>query len=709
MLRIYAPDTPFSTDTLKVVFELFVSQLRGVADPRGQSFARYYYLLERLAMVKSFVLMLDLNCDDLVRQLFETLFESISADHSIRVESHMLDILVTVLEEIDAIPQMLIDVILENLLASAKSEKPASYALARSLLAKCAKVLHRPLNEFMQACLPTGAATIDSDHKEEWPRLLVELASVNVDLVAYLLPQLNEVVSIDDEATRLKGVELLAELLRLPANLVHAYPQLLHALLAKFTDVSVAVRCTAIEHGISLAQQPSLTDAVVAALKERVLDPEEKVRAALVHALCDACAATVRPFGPLIESACHRMLDKREGVRSATRSRLSQLYCRHLSDGLRATGGKDTAAVELPDELRGVPKKLLQCYGVEAGRDLHSKLEIETLLATKLLPSAPELRLPALCVVHATLDPPQRKAFGSLLRCKRSAQGQIGEWLALSAKLKENRSDADAKAKLDALVATMSREMVHSGLAKEVWDQLGQTKDKGVAKALLALASPASTYKEATGAQDELRRRMSARLNQNQTAVLVGIASRPAMTLMCRESAKGLLTGLCKRLDKAEKRTDDEAARDVSELELLTDFATLFPEVISSSGEPLVSALAKAHAAADACNAEAQLLLKVVHAASGQIAAESKEVRKQLVSTLCQSCCGKDAALGKLAAQCLTTKLLAPALRSRTFATLVSKLRPAIDGKAGPQQHTALTALGVLGKRTPDAFGDERR
>lgn len=41
----------------------------------------------RLAMVKSFVLMIDLRCDDLVRQLFETAFEAINPEHSIRVEN----------------------------------------------------------------------------------------------------------------------------------------------------------------------------------------------------------------------------------------------------------------------------------------------------------------------------------------------------------------------------------------------------------------------------------------------------------------------------------------------------------------------------------------------------------------------------------------------------------------------------------------------
>ena len=76
VLRIFAPESPYENETLKMVFELFISQLRGLHDDEGASFARYTYLVERLAMVKSFVLMLDLNFDDLVRQLVEVLLDS---------------------------------------------------------------------------------------------------------------------------------------------------------------------------------------------------------------------------------------------------------------------------------------------------------------------------------------------------------------------------------------------------------------------------------------------------------------------------------------------------------------------------------------------------------------------------------------------------------------------------------------------------------
>ena len=67
---------PLRSPSAQDVFELLVSQLHGLEDVEGPSYERYVYLIERLAVVQSLVLMPDLGCDDLIQQLFETLFSA---------------------------------------------------------------------------------------------------------------------------------------------------------------------------------------------------------------------------------------------------------------------------------------------------------------------------------------------------------------------------------------------------------------------------------------------------------------------------------------------------------------------------------------------------------------------------------------------------------------------------------------------------------
>jgi len=104
LIRIYAPEAPFDDDQLQVfrvlrsviyahidmkaIFKLFIEQLRGL-EKKGPLFQvnaklvvatciqlarqRYFYLLERLAVVKAFILIVDIS-DDLVVHLFGMLF-----------------------------------------------------------------------------------------------------------------------------------------------------------------------------------------------------------------------------------------------------------------------------------------------------------------------------------------------------------------------------------------------------------------------------------------------------------------------------------------------------------------------------------------------------------------------------------------------------------------------------------------------------------
>jgi len=514
---------------------------------------------------------------------------------------------------------------------------------------------------------------------------------------------------MDDESVRLKGVKLLAELFELPLshNVIHEYPMLLNAFAGKFQDISSEVRRATVLHAVDLVSlHSSLAERLVPALKERVMDPEEKVRAALVKAVCDACAERMEPLSAVLRDVGSRMLDKRPNVRAAARTGLCALYSRRLAAQLKVSAGEDAVA---PAGLEWLPQQLLQCYGAEASRDAESRLELEDLLQDKLLPNlatddADVMRARGLCIVHRDLQPRQRKALVALLRAKRTAQGHFAKWVELQRAIKEKRagpSDQDAAAKL---VADMCAVMPEPSRAKEVWDAIASSKDQKLAKNLALLASPSSSRAELLAARDDFRRRLSQRLPAASLPLAESIASRPAMLLGCSSVALAVLERIGERLDG-----DDhlDAAAGMAELSFLADLTHVFPEVLAKAGAKLVAIFATACAGGEACAPAARELMHVLHSVSVQLAAESPSVRKQLVSLLCQACCGKDAVAGKTAAQCLTTSLLVPSLRERTFSTLVGKLHAALKAKAGPQQHTALAVLGALAKRLPSSLGDD--
>lgn len=56
------------------IFNLIVGTFNGLSDTDGPSFRRIVVILETLAKYRSCVVMLDLECDDLVNEMFSTFF-----------------------------------------------------------------------------------------------------------------------------------------------------------------------------------------------------------------------------------------------------------------------------------------------------------------------------------------------------------------------------------------------------------------------------------------------------------------------------------------------------------------------------------------------------------------------------------------------------------------------------------------------------------
>ena len=138
-----------------------------------------------------------------------------------------------------------------------RSERPAAYELSRSLLDRCAKGLLSAIHSFLHDCLPnalSAEAAEESELRDEWRPLVVELARCSPDTVTYLLPQLEGVASMEDEETRLLSTQLLGEIFALEGcDVAKSVPSLFDSgFLGRMKDVSPAVRAAAVEVAVTL-------------------------------------------------------------------------------------------------------------------------------------------------------------------------------------------------------------------------------------------------------------------------------------------------------------------------------------------------------------------------------------------------------------------------------------------------------------------------
>lgn len=80
MLRLYAPDAPYTPAELRDIFQFFVRQLRnlGSAKVEASNVVQYHYLLQSLAEIKSIALVAELpGHEEIMTEFFRELFDVI--------------------------------------------------------------------------------------------------------------------------------------------------------------------------------------------------------------------------------------------------------------------------------------------------------------------------------------------------------------------------------------------------------------------------------------------------------------------------------------------------------------------------------------------------------------------------------------------------------------------------------------------------------
>ncbi|XP_027355812.1 serine/threonine-protein kinase PRP4 homolog isoform X2 [Abrus precatorius] len=128
--RITAPDAPYEDDQMKEVFQLIVSSFENLHDKLSRSYRKITSILETTAKVRSCVVMLDLECDALILEMFQHFLKATREHHPENVFSSMETIMALVLEESEDISLDL----LSPLLASIKKDNEEVSLIARKLV-----------------------------------------------------------------------------------------------------------------------------------------------------------------------------------------------------------------------------------------------------------------------------------------------------------------------------------------------------------------------------------------------------------------------------------------------------------------------------------------------------------------------------------------------------------------------------------------------
>ncbi|KRX97917.1 Sister chromatid cohesion protein PDS5 -like protein B [Trichinella pseudospiralis] len=411
LFRLYVPAGPFedSSDVFDVQ-SFLLDELKAIATAKNHLFGHYYYILETISNIKVFNLLIDMpNASEMALKLFKALFFIARAKDDEKIVNLTTEIIDSLLQEMDYLPEECLDFLMEHLVEPLKSEEVNAYNFAKKILIKS--------ENYIKASLSTalGSALLEEECAYHFIlkhccSIIVELYRVNPVFVMNIVPMLEIKFKSVEESERLNGIRFYEKLATdSDFNVIDDHPLLWKQFVARFSDISANVRlgCAKVV-GEILAIHPELTDELTEVLVMRSRDTDESVRLEILNIILKVIKNHTKNLNnELLNSVRARTLDKKFKVRKEALRCLGALNQKIVSGKLEGiTENLNTTSI---------CSKLLHTY---YSTNFDDRILCEKLFYTSIVPfKLPcEQRMNILLNVYATLDEPAVKCFNEIIK-----------------------------------------------------------------------------------------------------------------------------------------------------------------------------------------------------------------------------------------------------------------------------------------------------
>ncbi|KAF1865829.1 hypothetical protein Lal_00021830 [Lupinus albus] len=139
--RIAAPEAPYDDDHMKEIFKLIVASFEKLSHVSGCCYEKVLTIIDNVAKVRLCLVMLDLECDDLVIEMFQHFLKNIRSNHLRHVIDCMETIMTLVLDESEEISSDLLRPLLDSVRKENQTISPISWTLGEKVITNCAVTL----------------------------------------------------------------------------------------------------------------------------------------------------------------------------------------------------------------------------------------------------------------------------------------------------------------------------------------------------------------------------------------------------------------------------------------------------------------------------------------------------------------------------------------------------------------------------------------
>ncbi|KAL2586437.1 hypothetical protein AAZV13_13G054600 [Glycine max] len=481
LFRIMAPVPPFEDKHLRDVFKLIISLFEDLADTASPFFSKRVKVLETMAQLKCCVIMLEIDCIDLVLEMFNIFFSVVRDEHLLI--SAMTSIMINILNESEEAFQQLLEVILQNLIRQNKDAIFTADKLAASVIKACAQEdeLNSLVCGFLTTCIHDRDA-MGSELKEYYNEIFSKVFQCAPEMLLDVIPSLIKELSADEVDVRIKAVNLVGMLFALQHHVVQKYHELFVEFLKRFSDKSVDVRISALQcaKAFYLANPYDGTESreIMTSVGDRLLDSDDQVRKQAVLVACDIFSSNLKLVSSkLLSQATERLRDIKITVRKSALQKLIKVYrdyCKKCYEG----------SMTISDHFEEIPCKIMMlCYDKDCKEFRFQNIEF--VLANDLFPEdlSVEERTNHWMHMFSLFSFPHEKALDTILTQKRRFQNEMKSYLAMRKKLKEICPEETQK-KIEIMFTKIAAFFPDSHKAEECLHKLNQIKDNSVFKLL---------------------------------------------------------------------------------------------------------------------------------------------------------------------------------------------------------------------------------
>ncbi|XP_015579757.1 sister chromatid cohesion protein PDS5 homolog D isoform X2 [Ricinus communis] len=145
--RITAPDPPYNDDHMKEIFELTVAAFEKLSHVSSRCYMKAVSILDTVARVRSCLIMLDLELDELIIKIFQHFLKIIRSNHPHAVFLAMETIMTLIINESDTISMGLLTALLASVRKENQSASPIAWKLGEKVIVNSAAKLKPYIKE----------------------------------------------------------------------------------------------------------------------------------------------------------------------------------------------------------------------------------------------------------------------------------------------------------------------------------------------------------------------------------------------------------------------------------------------------------------------------------------------------------------------------------------------------------------------------------